>query len=79
MWKILGTLTLMLATGFIALFVTIFLLMALGTQRYDNYEYYGKYPALYLGPCWNWFLGPWNPRLVSAHESNSKAVVAYLR
>ena len=29
---------------------SIFVLMKLGLDRYDNYEYYSQYPALYVVP-----------------------------
>lgn len=29
---------------------SIYVLMEIGLARYDNYEYYGKYPALYVVP-----------------------------
>ncbi len=31
-------------------FGSIIFLMQLGLAQYDNYEFYGKYPALYLVP-----------------------------
>lgn len=34
----------------IVFFGSIIFLMRLGLARYDNYEYYGNYPALYLVP-----------------------------
>ena len=34
----------------IVFFGSIIFLMQLGLSRYDNYEYYGNYPALYWVP-----------------------------
>ena len=39
-----------IVSGIVCLFGSIIVLMGLGTQQYDNYEYYGKYPALYVIP-----------------------------
>jgi hypothetical protein len=39
-----------IVSGVGCLFVAVFVLMCLGTKCYDNYEYYGQYPALYLTP-----------------------------
>ena len=36
--------------GLGCLFVAIFVLMGLGTERHGNYEYYGQYPVLYVTP-----------------------------
>src|SRR4051812_11435865 len=51
-------LLLMVASGAVALVVAILLLMVLGSRRHDNYEYYGSWPALYLGPALIGFLAP---------------------
>lgn len=37
-------------SGVVFFFGTIFILMEIGLARYDNYEYYGHYPALYVIP-----------------------------
>ena len=58
MWKILGTLALMVTSGMVALAAAIFILMDLGSRLHDNYEYYGKYPALFFGPAAIAFLAP---------------------
>ena len=39
-----------IVSGIAFLFGSFIVLMVLGTQQYDNYEYYGKYPALYVIP-----------------------------
>lgn len=44
--------------GFIAFVVSVGALTELGTRWHNNYEYYGKYPALYLGPALVAFLIP---------------------
>jgi hypothetical protein len=37
-------------SGFVFLAAAILILMNLGLKYHDNYEYYGQYPALYIGP-----------------------------
>ena len=39
-----------LACGLVFFLRSIFVLMEIGLSRYDNYEYYGQYPALYVVP-----------------------------
>ena len=56
--RIVGTVALMLFTGFITLVVAIAILWDRGMRHHDNYEYYGSYPALYLGPATAGFLAP---------------------
>ena len=46
-------------SGIVCFFGSIFFLMQLGLQRFDNYEYYGQYPVLYFGPGVAGFLIPW--------------------
>jgi hypothetical protein len=58
MWKILGTLVLMVASGIVAFVVSVWLLMHLGMRWHNNYEYYGDYPVLYLGPALVAFIAP---------------------
>ena len=43
-------------------FGSIIFLMQLGLAKYDNYEHYGKYPALYLVPS---LVGYFVPSLVA--------------
>ncbi len=58
MLKLLGTLALMVASGIVTLAVAVVILMIVGLRLYDNYEYYGKYPALFFGPAAIGFLTP---------------------
>lgn len=37
-------------SGMVCFFGAIFILMQIGLSRFDNYEYYGQYPALYVVP-----------------------------
>ena len=39
-----------IVSGLVFFFGSIFILMQIGLSRYDNYEYYGQYPALYVVP-----------------------------
>ena len=55
MWKIVGTLALMVVSGIVTLAVTITYLMNLGMKRHDNYEYYA---AFVWGPAVIGFLAP---------------------
>ena len=48
-----------LVCGIGCLAVSIIVLMSLGTQHHGNYEYYGSYPLLYLGPAAVGLLVPW--------------------
>jgi hypothetical protein len=36
--------------GIVFFYGAIFALMQIGLSRYDNYEYYGQYPVLYVVP-----------------------------
>ena len=36
--------------GIVFFYGAIFALMQIGLSRYDNYEYYGQYPVLYIVP-----------------------------
>jgi hypothetical protein len=47
---ILGTFALMIVCGAAAALTTLSCLMRLGLKRYDNYEYYGQAPAVFLIP-----------------------------
>ena len=58
MWKIVATGASMAVGGAVTFFVTILVLMELGTKFHDNYEYYGRYPVLFLGPAVLGFLAP---------------------
>jgi len=48
-----------LVCGIGCLAVSIMVLMSLGSQHHGNYEYYGNYPLLYLGPGVAGLLFPW--------------------
>ena len=37
-------------SGMVFFFGAIFVLMEIGLARYDNYEYYGRYPVLFVVP-----------------------------
>jgi hypothetical protein len=39
-----------IVSGLVFFFGSIFILMEIGLSRYDNYEYFGQYPALYVVP-----------------------------
>lgn len=39
-----------IVSGVVFLAAATFILMSLGLRYHDNYEHYGQYPALYLGP-----------------------------
>ena len=39
-----------IVSGLVCFFGSIFILMQIGLTRYDNYEYYGQYPAMYVVP-----------------------------
>ena len=58
MWKIVGTFASMVASGFVAFYVAIYILMQLGSRFHDNYEFYGQFPALFLVPAAIGFLAP---------------------
>ena len=45
MWRILGTLALMVVCGVVAYVATLTSLMELGSKLHNNYEHYGGYPA----------------------------------
>jgi hypothetical protein len=47
------------ACGICCWAVSAFVLMWLGIQYHGNYEYYGNYPLLYLGPAAVGLLVPW--------------------
>ena len=40
----------MTGCGFVTLVVSVLYLMSLGSKLHGNYEYFGNYPLLYLGP-----------------------------
>jgi len=46
-------------SGIVCFCGSVFVLMHLGTRRFDNYEYYGQYPLLYVGPGIAGFVLPW--------------------
>ena len=58
MWKIVRILAAMVASGIVALFVTLLTLMKLGSKFHGNYEYYGQYPVLIWGAALIGFLTP---------------------
>lgn len=58
MWKIAATGASMAVGGAVTFFVTILVLTELGTRFHGNYEYYGRYPVLFLGPAALGFLAP---------------------
>jgi hypothetical protein len=48
----------MTACGFGTLVVAVMYLMNLGSRLHGNYEYFGNYPLLYLGPAAIGFVAP---------------------
>lgn len=50
MQKPLRTAVTAIVSGLVFFFGAIFVLLEIGLARYDNYEYYGQYPALYVVP-----------------------------
>jgi hypothetical protein len=46
--KGLGILLLMAISGVVWYLVSVFVFFALGVSLHDNYEYYGRYPAIFL-------------------------------
>ena len=53
-----GLACVMIACGFVTLVVSVVYLMALGSKLHGNYEYFGDYPHLYLGPAAIGFFAP---------------------
>jgi len=51
MWRVLAALALMVASAIATFAVTVLVLIDQGLRRHGNYEYYGNYPALLLGPA----------------------------
>ena len=50
MWKIVGTLALMVVSGIVTYAVTAYISMVVGLQLHGNYEYYYlEYPAVFFG------------------------------
>ena len=47
MWKILGTLALMVVSGIVTWAVAAFILIDLGSRLHGDYDYYGKYVLLF--------------------------------
>ena len=58
MWKIVGTLALMVVSGIVTLAAVIVIPMELGLRRYDNYMYYDVSWALGWGLVVIGFLAP---------------------
>ena len=58
MLKIVGMVLLMTMSGVALMAVATISLMHLGLKQYDNYEYYGQYPALFFGPAVIGFMLP---------------------
>ena len=61
MWKfvrMLAALAAMVVSGVVTLFVTILILMKLGSKFHGDYEYYSQYPVLVWGPAVIGFLAP---------------------
>jgi hypothetical protein len=58
LWKIVRILAAMVVSGVVTLFVTMLILMELGSKFHGNYEYYGQYPVLVWGPAVIGFLAP---------------------
>lgn len=50
MQKLLRSSSTAILSAVLCLFGSIIFIMQLGSAQHDNYEYYGKYPALYLVP-----------------------------
>ena len=53
-----GLVCMMTACGLVTLVVSVMVLMSLGLKLHGNYEYFGNYPLLYLGPAAIGFLAP---------------------
>ena len=53
-----GSICVMTACGFVTLVVSVMYLMNLGSKLHGNYEYFGNYPLLYLGPAAIGFFAP---------------------
>ena len=51
-----------IVSGLVFFLGSIFVLMQVGLSRFDNYEYYGQYPALYVVPG---LVGPFLPSIVA--------------
>jgi MFS family permease len=60
--KFLRNTTAAIVSGLAFFFVSIAVLMELGTEYHDNYEYYGQYPALYVIPG---LVGLFFPRMLA--------------
>lgn len=58
-----------IVSGLVFFVGSIFILMEIGLARYDNYEYYGQYPALYVVPG---LVGLFLPSLVALLMRKSK-------
>lgn len=50
MQRFLRSIVTAIVSGLVFFFGSIFILMNIGLSRHDNYEYYGKYWALYVVP-----------------------------
>ncbi len=50
MQKFLRSIVTAIVCGIVFFLGSIFALMQIGLSRYDNYEYYGQYPVLYVVP-----------------------------
>ena len=53
-----GVVCVMIGCGFVTLVVSVMYLMSLGLRLHGNYEYFGNYPHLYLGPAAIGFFAP---------------------
>ena len=58
MWKIVAAVGWMAVSGAVTFFVTVLVLMELGTRLHRSYEYFGQYPVLLWGPTVVGFLAP---------------------
>ena len=56
--KALALVFVMIGCGFVTLVFSVLYLMHLGLKLHGNYEYFGKYPLLFLGPAAIGFLAP---------------------
>ena len=59
MAKLATVLGVSILSGIVCFFGSILFLMRLGLRRFDNYEYYGQYPLLYVGSGIVGFALPW--------------------
>jgi len=58
MWKILGTLALMLVCGWVTMILSLLFSTEMGAGQPDGYEWAGRRPVIFLGPGVIGFLAP---------------------